>query len=197
MMDKRQTKTGLLFGSFDPIHVGHLIIAEYLLYHAGLDEVWFVVSPHNPLKVADLITETKHRVQMTKLAISGYPAFKLCDAELDLPQPSYTIDTLELLRAKYRNKTFRLIIGSDNLAEFRRWKDFEKILEQFKLLVYPRLPLEQTPFDTHEAVTLVQAPIIEISSTYIRNMFRENKCARTMIPGPIYDYIIQHKLYVR
>ncbi len=192
-----QTKTGLLFGSFDPIHIGHLVIAEFLLHHAGLDEVWFVVSPHNPLKVAEQIIEIKHRVQMTRLAISGYTAFKLCEVELDLPQPSYTIDTLELLRKTYRKRTFNLIIGSDNLAEFHRWRDFEKILEQFKLLVYPRLPIRQTPFDQYKSVTLVQAPIIEISSTYIRNMFSENKCARAMIPGLVYDYIIEHKLYVR
>ncbi|MDP2423889.1 MAG: nicotinate (nicotinamide) nucleotide adenylyltransferase [Bacteroidales bacterium] len=194
-MNASQTKTGLLFGSFNPVHIGHLIIAEFILSHAALDEIWFVVSPQNPLKEIDTLAIAEQRLEMVKLAVAKDLRFRVCEIEFSMPTPSYTIHTLMLLSQKYARRDFTLIIGTDGLADFHRWKDYRLILEKYNLLVYPRFPVKKTLYDDHPSVMHISAPNIEISSSYIRQHLKEKKDVRYMMPEAVYQYILEKKLY--
>ena len=185
-------KVGLLFGSFNPIHIGHLAIANYMAEFTDLDQVWLVVSPHNPLKEKNTLEDARKRLAQVKKAIKRHtPAplkrgktakIKVSDVEFSLPQPSYTISTLEVLNRKYPKRKFVLIIGSDNLNTLHKWKDFKKILSDYKIYVYPRLiPLNKGGYRgvlTHRNVKLVNAPRIDISSTFIREQMKKGKDMR-------------------
>lgn len=190
-----KTRTGLFFGSFNPIHNGHLEIASHLLSQGMLDEIWFVVSPQNPLKESGILTNPKHRLEMLKLAITGEPRFRASDIEFNMPVPSYTIDTLQLLSDSNPSREFSLIIGSDNLEEFRLWKDFEKILNNYRVLVYPRANELNTPFTANKNVVVTNAPLIKVSSTKIRQCIQEQMDITNLLPERVYNYIRKNKLY--
>lgn len=188
-------KTGLFFGSFNPVHVGHLIIANAMLSHSDLEEVWFVVSPQNPLKERQSLLADRQRLQMVRLAIDENPRLRASDVEFHLPIPSYTSLTLAHLSERYPDKEFCLIMGSDNLATFTRWRNWESILENYRLYVYPRPGSADCPLAAHPHVTLVDVPMIDISSTYIREQIRQGRDVRYLLTEPVYKYLTEMHFY--
>ncbi len=192
---KKQKSTGLFFGSFNPIHVGHLIIANHMLEFGGLDEVWFVVSPQNPLKNRSTLLNDQHRLALVNVAIEDNPRFKSCNIEFGLPRPSYTITTLTVLAEKYPDRDFVLIMGSDNLQHFRKWRNYEQLLEHYKLLVYPRPESDGGEFRHHPAVSWQEAPLMDISSTFIRDSIRKRKSVRYLLPEKVHDYLLEMHFY--
>jgi nicotinate-nucleotide adenylyltransferase len=189
-------KTGLFFGSFNPIHIGHLILASYMAEFAGLKQVWFVVSPHNPLKQKKTLLNDYQRLEMVKLAIEGNAKFKAIDIEFKLPQPNYTIDTLTHLKEKYPKKNFVLIIGEDNLNNFNKWKNYEALLEQYELYVYPRKDLQtKSPLAMHPKVKMIDAPVVEISSSFIREAIKLKKDVQYMLPEKVSRHIDEMNFY--
>jgi nicotinate-nucleotide adenylyltransferase len=190
-------ETGLLFGSFNPIHIGHLALANYLLEYSSLDQIWFVVSPQNPFKEQSELEDEQHRLKMVKLAISREERFIASDIEFDMPLPSYTLKTLELLKKSHPDHRFSLIIGSDNLLVFPRWHEAEKIIEKFNILVYPRpgYAPEDAEKEILNRVTLINAPLLDVSSTLIRQAFSEKKHLPYLLTPEVYDYIIENGLY--
>ncbi|MCH5328182.1 MAG: nicotinate-nucleotide adenylyltransferase [Coprobacter sp.] len=194
---ERRIKTGIFSGSFNPIHTGHLIIANYLCQFGGLDEVWFVVSPQNPMKDQSALIDDRHRVAMVERAIQGCPQLKHCDIELSMPRPSYTIRTLDTLREQYPDRDFHLIIGADNWAGFDRWKEAPRILNEYSLVVYPRqgYPMAKCP-ESEKNVILSDAPVMELSSTFIRNGVKQGKNMTGFVPAGAYDYMVENRLYL-
>ncbi len=188
-------KTGLFFGSFNPIHTGHLIIANYMANHTGLDQVWLVVSPHNPLKEKSGLINMYDRLEMCKLAVEHAENIRVSDIELKLPQPSYTIDTLIHLHEKYPEHHFSLIMGSDNLVSFKKWKNYELILRDYHIHVYPRPGFEDHEFINHPSVTLTQTPLMELSATFIRKSIREKKNVQFFVPDAVLEFIESKNLY--
>ena len=188
-------KTGLFFGSFNPIHVGHMVLANYMLAYTGLDEIWFVVSPHNPLKdKASLLSQT-HRLQMVRLAVEEHPKLKASNIEFKLSQPSYTINTLTHLQEKYPKKEFALILGMDNLQTFDKWKNYEQILKNHELYVYPRLNSKEGKFANHPKVKITDAPVIEVSSSFIRTAIKEKKEVSCFMPDKVAQYLKEMNFY--
>ena len=192
----RKKQVGIFSGSFNPIHIGHLILANYMLEFTYLDEVWFVVTPHNPLKEVDSLLEDTIRLEMTRLAVKDFNRLIVSDIEFNMPKPSYTIDTLTKLKIENPALEFTLVIGSDNWTRFPRWKDNERLAKEFKILIYPRLGEDVRINSLHaENVRLVDAPVVEVSSTFIRESIREGKDIRAFLPNRVYDYILSNKLY--
>lgn len=190
-------KTGLYFGTFNPIHVGHLTIANYMAEYSDLDQIWMVVTPHNPHKKKSSLLDNNHRIMMVDLALEDYPKIKSSKIEFDLPQPNYTVNTLAVLEEKYPENEFCLIMGEDNLKSFHKWKNYEVILERFQLYVYPRISEGkiETRFDEHPKITKVTAPIMELSSTFIRKGIKEGKNIRPMLPKEVWEYIDTMNFY--
>lgn len=188
-------KTGLFFGSFNPIHIGHLILAEYFATQTELDEVWLVVTPQNPLKKKDSLLDQYLRLDLVNRAIANNPRLRASDIEFQLPKPSYTIHTLIQLEEKYPDRSFSLIMGEDNLVSLPRWKNYEELMRRFEIWVYPRVGQTQTDLAGHHNIHLVQAPVIEISSTQIRENLRIGKSVRYLLPEQIHDYIVKEQLY--
>ena len=190
-------KIGLFFGTFNPIHVGHMIIGNYMAEYSDLDEVWFVVTPHNPLKKKDTLLADLHRYRMVEEATEDFPKLKPSNIEFGLPQPNYTVNTLTYLQEKYPGETFCLIMGEDNLQSFHKWKNYEVLLENYNIYVYPRIFKEKKAnFEKHQGkYTFVDSPIIEISSTFIRNAVKEKKDIRPMLPEKVWKYIDQMNFY--
>lgn len=195
-------KTGLYFGSFNPIHIGHLIIGNNIRENAGLDEVWFVISPHNPHKKSKSLVHEFDRRDMVEAAIEGNMHFKACDIEFQLPKPSFTIHTLAHLREKYQQHHFSLLLGEDNLLQFHRWKNSRQILDNYGLFVYPRpfrMPdlKEKIPAEVlnHTNLKMVEAPILDISATYIRKRVQARKSIKYLVPDKVADLIYSRKLY--
>lgn len=188
-------RTALFFGSFNPIHVGHLIIANCMLQQEDVDEVWFVVSPQNPLKERATLLANHHRMQMVLRAIDDNYRLRACDIEMKLPVPSYTVVTLAALGEKYPEREFCLIMGSDNLESFERWRNYEYILEHYRLLVYPRPGSEHCQLTTHPSVTMVDVPTMNISSSYIRKQIAEGKDVRYLLTEPVYKYLTEMHFY--
>jgi len=186
-------RVGLLFGSFNPVHVGHLALAKYFLTFSELDEVRFVVSPHNPLKDAELLLPADERLKMMQLAVEDIPALSVSDEEFYLPKPSYTVDTLKFFSQKYPNNEFILIIGEDNLEIFDKWKDYQYILDHYKIYVYNRPNAAPSPFSQHPNVRFFQAPLLDISSTSIRQAMKDGKNVRFFLPEKVYEYIEKDK----
>ncbi|WP_020532406.1 nicotinate (nicotinamide) nucleotide adenylyltransferase [Flexithrix dorotheae] len=174
-------KIGLFFGSFNPIHIGHLIIANSVVEYANLDQVWFVVSPQNPFKKSSNLLHEQDRLIMVRQAIADNPKMNVTDIEFGMPKPSYTIDTLTYLTDKYPKHDFKLIIGEDNLKNFPKWKNAEMILQHYGLLVYPRMNAEVSGLEDHPNVQFFDAPQIDISATFIRRMIRENKSVKYLV----------------
>lgn len=187
-------KVGLFFGSFNPIHVGHLVLANHMVEYTDLEEVWFVVTPHNPHKKKASLLNNYDRLNMVELATNPYEKFRTSNVEFSLKQPSYTIDTLVVLSEKNPQHEFSLIMGSDNLKSFPKWKNFEQILENYRLLLYPR-PGNTHELINHENIQSVEAPQMAISATYIRQCIKENKNIRPLVPPSVFDFLDGSNLY--
>lgn len=177
---------GIFSGSFNPIHIGHLALANYLCEYEGLDEVWFMVSPHNPLKEEAELMDDNLRLQLVKLAVEDYPKFRASDFEFHLPRPSYTVHTLDKLKETYPEHTFFLIIGSDNWALFPRWYQSERILAENPILIYPRPGFPVNAISLPEGVKLANSPEFEISSTFIRQALEEGRDIRYFLHPAVY-----------
>ncbi|HLS36936.1 MAG TPA: nicotinate (nicotinamide) nucleotide adenylyltransferase [Sphingobacterium bovisgrunnientis] len=189
-------KIGLFFGSFNPIHIGHLIIANYMANFTELDEVWFVVSPQNPFKEKKSLGNMYDRLEMVNLAIEGLEKLRASDIEFNLPQPSYTIDTLVYLQEKYPNNDFVLIMGEDNLAGLLKWKNADIILRDYRIIVYPRPGYDGGDLKNHPSVTMTDTPVMELSSTFVRKAIKENKNIKFFIPDKVLEFIDKKGLYL-
>jgi len=193
-MDKKQI--GIFSGSFNPIHVGHLILANYMAEFTTLDEVWLLVSPYNPLKEKDDLLDEKTRLKMTEIALEDYDYLNASDFEFNLPRPSYTINTLDKLSTDFPDCIFTLIIGGDSWLDFHRWKDFDRLRREYNIIIYPRLGEDVViPSEFSQNVKLVNAPVMDISSTFIRECIKEGKNMRAFVPSRVYDFIEENKLY--
>lgn len=188
-------KTGLYFGSFNPIHMGHLMIAEYLLEHSDLDDLWFVISPSNPLKKKEHLLDERQRYYMVNIAIEDDARFKACDIEFKLPYPSYTCVTLAKLTETYPDRAFVVIMGEDNIENIERWRNYEYILENFQIYVYPRPGHGGSKYLSHPHVTKVEAPLIEVSSTMIRDSIKNKKRVSYFLPSKVEQYIQDMGVY--
>lgn len=184
-------KIGLFFGTFNPIHVGHLTIANHLAEYSDLEKVWLVVTPHNPFKKKKSLLDNRQRYEMVYQATKDYLKLEPCDIEFNLPQPNYTINTLVHLKEKYPQHEFSLIMGEDNLKNFHKWKNYELILEQYELYVYPRISEGsiETQFTGHNRIHKIDAPIMELSSTFIRKGIKAGKNVRPMLPEHVWVYL--------
>lgn len=194
-MTSEKTKIGLFFGSFNPIHHGHLMLANYLLEFTDLGEIWFVVSPRNPLKDKHSLLADYQRLEMVNRAIEGFQRFRSSDIEFKLPKPSYTIHTLTYLSEKFPTKDFVLIVGGDNLQTFHKWRNPEAILNQYQVYVYARPGFEGGDFALHPHVTIFNAPLLEVSSSLIRDAIKQGKDMRFFMPQAAYAYMEEMNFY--
>jgi nicotinate-nucleotide adenylyltransferase len=189
-------KIGLFFGSFNPVHTGHLLIANYFNQFAGFDKIWFVISPQNPFKQNDKLLNENIRLQMLELAISGDTRFEASNVEFNLERPSYTVQTLKHLRLQYPNDEFSPIIGGDNLQSFHLWKDYTEILEHHTIYVYRRAGFHENPIlANNDKIKIFEVPLLNISSTYIREMVQAGKSIKYLVPEPVEQLIKLHNLY--
>ncbi|WP_405294886.1 nicotinate (nicotinamide) nucleotide adenylyltransferase [Algibacter sp. Ld11] len=190
-------KIGLYFGSFNPIHIGHLVIANHIAEHSDLDQVWFVVTPHNPFKKKSSLLDNYQRLELVYRATKDYDKLKPSDIEFNLPQPNYTINTLVHLQEKYPNHEFSLIMGEDNLKSFHKWKNYDVILENHDIYVYPRISESKvdTQFNGHSKIHVVNAPVMELSSTFIRNAIKTGKNVKPMLPENVWEYLDEMNFY--
>jgi nicotinate-nucleotide adenylyltransferase len=191
-------KVGLYFGTFNPIHIGHLVIANHMVEFSDLDEVWFVVTPQSPFKTKKTLLDNHHRYEMVYEATKEYPKLKPSKIEFDLPQPNYTVNTLVHLDEKYPSGySFSLIMGEDNLKGLHKWKNYETILENYTIYVYPRISegAVESQFMQHESIHRVNAPIMEISSTFIRKEHKNGKNIKPMLPPEVWTYIDEMNFY--
>lgn len=188
-------KIGLFFGSFNPIHIGHLIIANYMATQTDLDKVWLVVSPQNPLKPKKTLARDADRLYLTRLGIGDNPRVTASNIEFGLPKPSYTIDTLTFLKEKYPEHEFALIMGGDNLASLHLWKNYEQILANYDIYIYKRPNHELGELASHPRVRIFEAPLLDISATYIRECLRTGKSVRYLVPEAVWEYLETSSLY--
>lgn len=188
-------KIGLFFGSFNPVHSGHLVIASYMAEFTDLEQVWLVVSPHNPLKAKQTLLQDYHRLALVKTAIGINRKLKASDVEFKLSQPTYTIHTLAHLSEQFPQHQFALILGSDTLETFHKWKNYEQILEHYELYVYPRPHSTGGELIKHPHIKKVEAPLMEISASFIREAIRNKKDVRYMMPESVWNYIEEMHFY--
>lgn len=190
-------RIGLFFGTFNPVHIGHLILANHLLQYSDLSEIWMVVTPHNPFKKKSSLLNNQYRYDMVWQLCEEYPGIRPSDIEFNLPQPNYTVTTLAHLEDKYPQYDFSLIMGEDNLKSFPKWKNYEVILERYQILVYPRYSEGETHSELldHPKVSVIDAPRIEISSTFIRKAIKEGKDVRPLLPPMVWKYIDEMNFY--
>jgi len=188
-------KIGLFFGSFNPVHNGHLIIANYIRETTLLDQVWLVVSPHNPLKQKETLLNEHTRLHLIQIAIDDNPNLRASNIEFKLPQPSYTIDTLTYISEKYPQHQFSLIMGSDNLESLPKWKNYEQILSHYKIIVYKRTNNEIPEFAKSGDVTYLDVPLLDISSTFIRHSIKSGVSMKYFLPDIVWKYIDDNNLY--
>lgn len=186
---------GLFFGSFNPIHVGHMLLANYMVECTSIAELWFVVSPQNPHKERKTLRSEVDRYDMVDIAIDNDPRFRVSNIEFTLPKPSYTVDTLARLEELYPDYQFSLIMGRDNLASLHKWKNAEAIVNAHKIYVYPRPSYKAGPFDEHPNIHLVEAPEIEISASFIRQSIAEGKNLKWYVPAKVWDFIDSKGFY--
>jgi len=188
-------KIGLFFGTFNPPHIGHLAVANYMAEFTDLTQVWFVVSPQNPLKDQAGLLKEYDRLELMRQAVNDDRRFRVSDVEFRLPKPSYTIHTLDHLKEKYPDHSFSLIMGSDNLENFGKWKEYVRILENHRILVYPRPGFDPSGYMTHEHIKLINAPMFEISSTFIRKAVQEGRDLRYFVPERVWEYLDKMNFY--
>lgn len=189
-------ETGLYFGSFNPIHIGHLVIANYMVEFAGLDEFWFVVTPQNPHKQKASLLNDYDRLEMVQLAVEGDGRLQVSDIEFFLPKPSYTVDTLAYLKDRHPNRNFKILMGSDNLENFHKWKNYETILTNYGVLVYPRPGFDKSKALQHKNIVVAEnAPQMEISSSFIRSAIKKGKDVRHFLPPKVWEYIENKGFY--
>jgi nicotinate-nucleotide adenylyltransferase len=190
-------KVGLFFGTFNPIHVGHLIIANHLAENSDLDQIWMVLTPLSPFKVKQSMLDNYQRLEMVHLATKDYTTIRPSDIEFNLPQPNYTVNTLAYLKEKFPEHQFALIMGEDNLKSFHKWKNYEVILEEHEMYCYPRISngKVETQFDNHPNIHHVSAPIIELSSTLIRSQIKSGNNVRPMLPENVWKYLDEMNFY--
>lgn len=195
MADQQKEIIGILGGSFNPVHLGHMMLAQYLTQWKYVDKVWLTLSPLNPLKEAAGLIPDMKRLAMITLATKGAIDIETCDIELSMPRPSYTIDTLDLLSKRHKNKRFKLIIGSDNWRVFDKWRDHERILDEYGVLVYPRpgYPIDSVYVDGME---VIDAPTVNLSSTFVRDAIIRGKDVSYFLPIGVYKYIRDNRLYM-
>ena len=190
-------KIGLYFGTFNPIHTGHLIIANHMAEHSDLDQIWMVVTPHNPHKKKSSLLDDYHRLNMVHLATEDFPKIHPSDIEFKLPQPNYTVNTLAHLQEKFPQHEFSLIMGEDNLNSLHKWKNYEVILQNHDIYVYPRVnsgEIEEQ-FVNHPKIHSVGAPVIELSSTFIRESIKKGKNVVPMLPNKVWEYVEHNNFY--
>jgi nicotinate-nucleotide adenylyltransferase len=187
-------KTGLYFGSFNPVHIGHMAIANYMIEFTELDQLWFVISPQNPLKRRATLLEDHKRRALLEIALEPDDRFRVCDIEFRMPKPSYTIDTLTYLKELHPANDFVLIMGSDGLSTFPKWKNFKVIEELYQRYIYPRPGYPVNP-EEYSNMMVVDAPQMEISSTFIRKALKEKRDIRHFLPGNVYEYITRMHYY--
>lgn len=194
---KKEKHIGLYFGTFNPIHVGHLTIANHFAEFTDLDEVWLVVTPHNPLKKKNTLLDDHHRLSMVRIALEEYPKLKASNIEFDLPQPNYTVNTLAHLEDAYPQYDFSLIMGTDNLKSFHKWKNYELILDRYLIYIYPRITSskQENRFLGHPRIREVKAPIMELSSTFIRKSIKAGKNIKPMLPDKVWQYLDEMNFY--
>ncbi len=191
-------KVGLYFGTFNPIHIGHLVIANHMAEFSDLDEVWLVITPHSPFKKKKTLLDNNHRYEMVYEATKDYPKLRPSKIEFELPQPNYTVNTLVHLAEKYgADYEFSLMMGEDNLKGLHKWKNYEAILEHHKIYVYPRISEGETDhsFKGHPKITHIEAPIMEISSTFIRKQHKAGKNIRPLLPENVWKYLDEMNFY--
>jgi nicotinate-nucleotide adenylyltransferase len=188
-------KTGLYFGSFNPIHVGHMAIANYLVEFSDLDQLWFVVSPQNPLKPKSSLLADYHRFELVRRAIGDSSLFLASNIEFNMPKPSYTIDSLTYLKEKYTDHEFVLIMGSDNLNSFHKWKNHENIMSNHEIYVYPRPDFSPEKFSAEIPFKLFNAPLMEISSSFIRQSIKAGKNVSFFMPASVANYVEEMHFY--
>lgn len=181
-------RTGIFSGSFNPVHIGHLALANWLCEFAGLDEVWFLITPHNPLKEREELMDDQLRYELVEASIAGYPKFRASNFEFSLPQPTYSIDTLRALKRTYPDRQFHFIMGADNWASIARWKEAEALTSHYPILIYPRKGYEIVLPADHPHICTVAAPLMEISSTFIRRSLKEGKDIRFFLPEAIRNH---------
>jgi len=205
-------KVGLYFGTFNPIHVGHLVIANYMADYTDLDQVWLIVSPHNPLKKKKSLLADYHRLTLTRVAIEDNPKLRSSSVEFDLPKPSYTTVTLAHLTERYPDYEFSLIMGEDNLRTLHKWKNYEEIVNSYDLYVYPRPLTESETLEmdeieqqksehlaldsrNHPNIKICDAPVMKVSASFIRRAIREKKDVRYLLTEPVYKYVTEMHFY--
>ena len=187
-------KTGLYFGSFNPVHTGHLIIANHILNTTDLQQVWLIVSPHNPLKKSASLLNEYHRLHLVQSAIEGENNLKASSVEFHLPKPSYTIDTLTYLQEKFPERAFAVIMGSDSFCNIDKWKNYQVLLKEYEIFIYNRPGFEvQKPAGSN--ITILDAPLLEISSTHIRELIKKNKSIRYLVPDTVKEEIEKNRYY--
>jgi nicotinate-nucleotide adenylyltransferase len=187
--------TGLYFGSFNPVHIGHLAIANFMVEFSELEQLWFVVSPQNPFKEKKSLLQDYHRLEMVRLAVEDDDRFRASDIEFKLPTPSYTIDTLTYLQEKNQGREFQLVMGGDGLRTFHKWKHADLIAAQYRRLIYPRPGTDAEAISRLPNATLVDAPMMEISSSFIRKAIKEGKDVRHLVPAKAYTYMREMHFY--
>ena len=188
-------KVGIYSGSFNPIHHGHVMLANYLVEFADLDELWFVVTPQNPLKQKEDLLDDDERLKMVQLALGDDPRFHVSDIEMHLPTPSYTINTLTSLSEQCPDCKFIFICGMDSLQNFKNWREYQKILDNYELLVFPREGYDGGELINYPSVTVLKTPILEISSTFIRQCIKEGRDVRHFMPEKAFAYLRKHRFY--
>lgn len=188
-------RIGLFFGSFNPVHVGHLIIASQVVEQTDRDEVWFVVSPQNPFKHKDSLLDQRQRLHLVRLAIGDDDRLRASDVEFGLPVPSYTVDTLAHLGERHPAHDFALIMGSDNLQSLPKWKNAPVLLDRYRMLVYPRPGFDGGALREHPAVRWLDLPLLQISATFVRQAIAEGRSTRYLLPDPVYRYVEEMGFY--
>lgn len=194
-MIKTSKSIGLLFGSFNPIHSGHLMLAQYLVEFSDLEQIWFVVSPHNPFKKKKTLLDDHHREELVRIAVEDNDRFDVSNIEFRMPKPSYTIDTLTHLSEKYPSFDFQLICGTDILPTFHKWKNYEQIIENYSIIVYNRPGNWEHFYGENSSFKFIEAPSFDISSSFIRQAIKDKKNLRYFLPEKVYEYILNMHFY--
>ncbi|MFP4367410.1 MAG: nicotinate (nicotinamide) nucleotide adenylyltransferase [Bacteroidales bacterium] len=188
-------KTGLLFGSFNPIHIGHIAIASYMKEFESMQEIWFIVSPQNPFKQRKNLASPSARLNMVRIATANFDSIIASDIEFDMPLPSYTLDTMKKLGMDFPERVFHIITGTDNLNSIYKWKGGRTLVRECNFMFYPRPNTDNEGLRLFNNARIVDAPVMEISSSFIRKSLHEGKNMRAFVPSGIYEYIIKNRLY--